>query len=101
MGGDFIGSHLVQLTTGYDYLKGVIDTCMGTSKKPTTPNAESAGVLFYSADNKQLIAQLDTTADHVIEHKITGNIVEELTKSADRHGYLIYQSDKRIIFEHK
>ena len=34
MGGDFIGSHLVELSTGYDYLKGVIEVALGINNKP-------------------------------------------------------------------
>ena len=34
MGGDFIGSHLVQLSTGYDFLRGVIEVALGEFTPP-------------------------------------------------------------------
>jgi len=34
MGGDFIGSHLVELSTGYDFVKGVIDVALGSFDIP-------------------------------------------------------------------
>ncbi|MFT5858109.1 MAG: biotin carboxylase [Flavobacteriaceae bacterium] len=101
MGGDFIGSHLVQLTTGYDYLQGVIETSLGIAKAPLHSLSKSAGVVFYSTENEAQTNHLDPSAPYVIKHEITGTKTIELTKSADRHGYLIYQSEKRIIFENK
>ena len=34
MGGDYIGSHLVELSTGYDYLTGTIEVALGGCKVP-------------------------------------------------------------------
>ena len=34
MGGDFIGSHLVQLSTGYNFFKGVVEVALGAFHKP-------------------------------------------------------------------
>ena len=34
MGGDFIGSHLVESSTGYDFVKGVVEIALGKFKVP-------------------------------------------------------------------
>lgn len=46
MGGDFIGSNLVQLSTGYDFLKGVIDVSLGDFKEPSLRINKYFGVFF-------------------------------------------------------
>ena len=65
MGGDCIGSDLVTLSTGYDYVKAVIDVALG--KKPETPSGNSI-----------------QTA--IIEYEID----EKVTDSSNRLGYKIY-----------
>ena len=37
MGGDFIGSDLVRLSTGYDFLQGVIEVALGETIHPSVP----------------------------------------------------------------
>lgn len=101
MGGDFIGSHLVPLTTGYDYLKGVIEICLGIADEPQLTQNKAAGIVFYSSENELQTENLNVDPSCIVEHEFTGEKAENLTKSADRHGYLIYQSEKRIIFENK
>ena len=71
MGGDFIGSHLVQLSTGYDFLKGVIDVALGEPLQVEVKPIGTSSVVFEAPEN--------------------------ITCSADRIGYRIYQDDKLII----
>lgn len=70
MGGDFIGSDLVQLSTGYDFLKGVIEVALGLPIEVKTQALARSSVVF--------------DAPH------------ELTCSADRTGYTIYRDDQII-----
>lgn len=98
MGGDFIGSHLVQLSTGYDYLQGVIDVAMGEFAEPVIEANNSAGVYFLSAYTPQV--------KHYIEHKeqysqivdaaITSSVLQEVTCSSQRSGYFIYRDKRRF-----
>jgi len=55
MGGDFIGSHLVQLSTGYDFLKGVIDISLGHFEIPVQDKKNSSGVYFLCEETKHLL----------------------------------------------
>ncbi len=68
MGGDFIGSDLVQLSTGYDFLKGVIEVALGLPIEVHVQQQARSSVVFQ--------------APH------------ELTCSAERTGYVIYQNDE-------
>lgn len=46
MGGDFIGSDLVRLSTGYDFVKGVIDVALSTFNEPKLTESNHSGVFF-------------------------------------------------------
>lgn len=71
MGGDFIGSDLVPLSTGYDFLKGVIEVALGQPIEVKVQALARSSVVFDAP--------------------------QELTCSADRTGYRIYQNDRLVI----
>lgn len=71
MGGDFIGSDLVPLSTGYDFLKGVIEVALGQPIEVKVQALARSSVVFDAP--------------------------QELTCSADRTGYRIYQDDRLVI----
>ena len=71
MGGDFIGSHLVQLSTGYDFLRGVIEVALGEQIHPQPKPIGRSSVVFTAPEN--------------------------VSCSAERTGYCIYQNDKLVI----
>lgn len=48
MGGDFIGSDLVQLSTGYDFVRGVIEVALGEFTEPKFTQHKYSGVYFLS-----------------------------------------------------
>lgn len=96
MGGDFIGSHLVELSTGFDYLKAVIDVSLGIfSPKPLKQLAHS-GVVYLSKINQERFNSINKSESFIIEHQTQGTISDQLTKSSDRNGYFIYKSQKKI-----
>ena len=68
MGGDFIGSDLVQLSTGYDFLKGVIEVALGLPIEVHVQQLARSSVVFQAPP--------------------------ELTCSAERTGYIIYRNDE-------
>ena len=97
MGGDFIGSHLVQLSTGYDFLRGVIEVALGQFHKPVPKERHNSGVYFLcqeTAHLKSIIAQ--HTLPQIVAAEITDDELHPVTCSGDRSGYLIYQSDKKL-----
>ena len=68
MGGDFIGSDLVQLSTGYDFLQGVIEVALG---EPITVQTQALG-----------------------RSSVVFTAPPDVTCSADRTGYIIYKNDE-------
>ena len=98
MGGDFIGSDLVQLSTGYDFLKGSIEIACGTFSPPNVSAKHCSGVWFLSTKTPQVSNYIRQILQHpeIVRAEITSLELIELAKSADRSGYFIYQSEKRM-----
>jgi biotin carboxylase len=99
MGGDFIGSHLVELSTGYDFVKGVVDIALGTFKKPEFNFTKHSGVYFLCNETEYLLPAIRNAQNNnqIIEAEITDSELHNIQCSADRSGYLIYQANKRFI----
>lgn len=98
MGGDFIGSDLVQLSTGYDFVKAVVQVALG--EEPAIPPhtgspKRHAGVRFVfdesdvdafdnlKLDNPEMLVHAD------VRHP-TGGAVSD---SSTRFGYFLFASD--------
>ncbi len=98
MGGDFIGSDLVFLSTGYDFLKGVIDVALGKFEEPNKIMQKHSGVYFYSLFSENVKTYLNNHPNHtsILSWEINDEPLKPLTQSADRQGYFIYQSDKKL-----
>lgn len=96
MGGDFIGSHLVQLSTGYDFLKGVIDVSLNEFSKPQLKRKNFSGVYFLSKETEYLLPFFDKKNDFDFEKNLQNNELNYIRNSNDRSGYLIYKSDNKI-----
>ena len=96
MGGDFIGSDLVRLSTGYDFLQGVIEVALGEFHEPQLTSGHYSGVYFLSAETAWLQPMIEHAADmpEVVEAEITDATLRHIESSSDRSGYLIYQSTK-------
>lgn len=99
MGGDFIGSDLVQLSTGFDYVQAVLDIASGQFKFPIEITQKKySGVYFLSENTKQLLPLFTETQwdNYIVKKEITNPLLQTVHSSNDRSGYLIYQSDKKI-----
>lgn len=96
MGGDFIGSHLVELSTGYDFLKGVIDVALGEFTIPESTHIKNSGVYFLCKQTESLKKYFSLDNEFDFEKKIQSNELNIVTSSNERSGYLIYQSNKRV-----
>lgn len=95
MGGDFIGSDLVQLSTGYDFLKGEIEVVLGGFQEPILKDSRYSGVFFLSEETKYLKPFIENRKNipFVVKAEITDSKLRKIESSADRSGYLIYQTD--------
>lgn len=98
MGGDFIGSDLVKLSTGYDFLQGVIEVALGETIYPNPKRLACSGVYFLSAETPEVMPYITHAKDYkqIVMAEQTDTELRPLTCSADRSGYFIYCADKRM-----
>ncbi len=94
MGGDCIGSSLVQLSTGVDFVRAVIDIAMG--EKPNVKNTKKGFAIiryiFGTSDKKLLEEALNNDKEHVVEYEVMDDMSGEITDSSTRYGYFIMAS---------
>jgi len=98
MGGDFIGSDLVRLSTGYDFVRGVIDVALGRFFPPRLERTGCSGVWFYTRHTPEALRWIsgEATTDGIVRRELQSRDTPELTRSADRSGYFIYKSERRM-----
>lgn len=98
MGGDFIGSDLVRLSTGYDFVKGVIDVALDSFEVPELSKNCHSGVFFLCKETERLLPYFqDKTAPlSIVKREMTNHLLKPVSCSADRSGYLIYQANKKL-----
>ncbi|MCQ2336004.1 MAG: ATP-grasp domain-containing protein [Paludibacteraceae bacterium] len=103
MGGDFIGSNLVQLSTGYDFLKGVIDVALGQFTAPKKTLDMHSGVYFLCRETAYLqpIFSKTSSIPEIVQYEQTDSELRYVERSADRSGYIIYQANKKWIPNNK
>ena len=98
MGGGCIGSHLVPLSTGYDYMKGVIEISMGMFNKPLLSRNRFSGIFFLVEETSYLERFINNAKAFpfiVCAERIADGVRPAISES-DRTGYVIYCSDHRI-----
>lgn len=96
MGGDFIGSHLVELSTGYDFLEGVLNLSLGKFNDPVNVVKKFSGIYFITNNNQKSLAPILKEHKSVIRSEIINPDSKILTQSADRKEYFIYNADHKI-----
>lgn len=92
MGGDFIGSNLVELSTGIDYIKAVIDIALGDKPDLRPVHKEYvAGVRFvFSQEDLDALDTLkQNDLDYLVMEKVKNGDSREITDSSNRHGWFI------------
>jgi biotin carboxylase len=97
-GGDFISYELVRLSTGYDYVKGMIEVALGEFTEPVIETGRYSGVYFLSKETEDLkdFIQKNEGQDWVYDAHIDDGPLKSLRKSQDRSGWIIYSSDHKI-----
>jgi len=97
MGGDYIGSHLVELSTGYDFLKGVIDIACGSFNGVVKSHDRYSGSYYVSAKPGILKKITDRTKNYpeILSSEVyyrIGDKIREVKESNDRAACFIYQT---------
>ncbi len=96
MGGDFIGSDLVQLSTGYDFLKATINIAINKFEEPRILFSKYSGIYFLSKETENLLEYFENFHKFEVRKEILNRDFKFVNNSNDRSGYLIYKSDKKL-----
>lgn len=99
MGGDYIGSDMVVNSTGYDFLKNVINISLGKSIDAIAEYKKRnsfVGFIFNQNDIQKLQSVLSLYPKLCIEMKINENF-EVVTDSSTRNGYYILDMEDENI----
>ena len=96
MGGDFIGSDLVELSTGYDFVGNVIRIAMGDGiEEPEIKKVRTVGIRFITVkDDLREYSEMKKKAPGcIIKDKVDRRIVlkADPTNIYERCGYYIYE----------
>lgn len=97
MYGDFIGTDLVEITTGYDYMKMSLCTALGKepgSLPPLKPREARIRIILSREDVRDLNEVLSGSGSAVIKYKFFCNS-EDIPEKADggRYGFFIFGED--------
>lgn len=95
MGGDFIGSNLVELSTGVDFVKAVIQIAMGEQPDLTENHAPAvAGVRFvFNKEDADVITKVQNEHPEYIVDKDVQHVGEhEVVDSSTRFGYCLMKA---------
>lgn len=98
MGGDMIGSSLVYLSTGYDFVKAVIDISLGKEPDSIPESTHKTAAIRYITDEEaetNLKVIKSTYPEILIEVNEQGGRSCEIFDSSTRKGYYIIASYDR------
>lgn len=98
MGGDYISSDLVRLSTGYDFVNGVLQVATGQFVEPVFGDQRKSGVFFLCEETKQKVLPYIENKEKypfIVNADIWGDI-QFVKCNSDRGGYFIYQSDEKV-----
>lgn len=93
MGGDFIGSKLVELSTGIDFIAAVISVALG-EKPDLTPAREgvvaAVRFIFSGEDINAYNRLMEKYPEKLVQAQIPDCIDGEVTDSSNRFGYYLF-----------
>ncbi|MBN2399726.1 MAG: ATP-grasp domain-containing protein [Candidatus Aminicenantes bacterium] len=112
MGGDYIGSHLVELSTGYDFIKGAIEVACGNFVEVIKGHDMNSGV-YYIFAKPGIVRKITNRTEQYPEivmsevYYLRGSTIRDIRESNDRAACYIYQSaagklefhEEMIVFE--
>lgn len=94
MGGDCIGSDLVKISTGYDFLKMTIDVALGKEpvlEKVCEPKIAMIKFIFSDEDLKKLDIIKEKYPQSIYEISEISDLNHKIVDSSSRYGYYILQ----------
>lgn len=101
MGGDFIGSDLVRLSTGYDFVKAVIEIALGQAPTATSGADGAAAVRFiFGSEDVAVFRKLQSEhPELIVRQDVTEKFDHAVVDSASRFGYYLLRGDSAALFQ--
>ena len=96
MGGDCIGSHLVELSTGIDFVKAVIQVALNEKPDLAQKHSLKAAAIRYIFNQEDVDSFNQIKEKHpeyIIESEIGELPDQEVTDSSNRFGYYLLAAD--------
>lgn len=98
MGGDYITSDLVPLSTGIDMLANLVKLSLGIPVERERSINKVSCVQFLNSDNYDRCKLfIDSNDPHIIRSEIKEFSIHRIENSLDRLGYVIMQADDHTI----
>lgn len=96
MGGDFIGSNMVDISTGIDFVGAVIDVALGRkiNLKPKHKGEAVAVRFIFSQKDIDVLKRVEKEHPEYIVAKEINELSGEVTDSASRHGFYLLRAPK-------
>lgn len=98
LGGDYIASDLVRLSTGYDMVQGALELATGCFCKPCIENKHFSGVYFYCSLTPEVKKYIDNVQSYpsIVEALCLNEDIKDCKCNGDRNGHFIYQDNHRF-----
>lgn len=99
-GGDEISNSLVELSTGYDYVRGMIEVALNLFIPPKSLRNNLYSGIYYlckQTEERKSFFQLASSQPWLIKKDISSyESIKESKNNGDRNGYIIYQWTEKI-----
>lgn len=100
MGGDYIGSDLVQLSTGFDFVKAVIEVSLNVRPQIKLSSNKFSGIYYTFANKGRVVEITNNSCNYqaIIRNEIycaSGDEIPEINESGLRLACFIYKSEKK------
>lgn len=102
MGGDFIGSSLVEISTGIDFVRAIIQVALGEEpdlRPDTVTNAAGIRFIFEQSDIDVLKRLKQEHPEFLVEEHVDPIEGHGVSDSSNRFGYFIMKAQKREYIE--
>lgn len=98
-GGDHISDTLIRLSTGYDYIKGLIGIAIDSFEKPVIPVQKFSGIYYLCSQTKNILPYFRESyhSNWIYEKSYGGEELKLATGNTDRNGFLIYRGEEKLI----
>lgn len=96
MGGDCIGSHLVELSTGVDFVGAVIDVALGKEPDLTPKHGPAHAMIrfVFNQQDKDVLEEIKCThPEFIVFESPIEEFAHDVADSSSRFGFYIFRAD--------